>query len=144
MTKRNKSQKYPLYLVSACLVGLKTRYDGCSKANSECLHILNNGVFWAPVCPEQLGGLSTPRTPADLIGGNGDDVLTGRARVITRMDEDVTAHYILGAEQVLAIAQAQQASGIFLKAGSPSCGVTPILGVTAALLINKGFDVKEF
>lgn len=132
-----------VYLVSACLVGLKTRYDGQVKSSAQCIKALS-GVVWLPLCPEQLGGLSTPREPADLVGGDGGEVLAGRARVVTRSGKDVTESFIRGAEQVLAVAKANRVAGVFLKAKSPSCGVTPQYGVTAALLVQHGFTVREF
>ena len=125
-------------------MGLKTRYDGQVFTSKPCKIVIDDGI-WLPVCPEQLGGLSTPRTAADLVGGDGADVLAGRARVITRDGTDVTENFIEGARQVLEIALRQKISGIFLKSGSPSCGLTPRLGVTAALLSqHKGFYIKEF
>ncbi|MEA3547582.1 MAG: DUF523 domain-containing protein [Thermodesulfobacteriota bacterium] len=138
-----KKRIRPVYLVSACLMGLKTRYDGLVKPCPQCRAELE-GAVWIPVCPEQLGGLATPRVAADLTGGNGRDVLDGRARVITREGNDVTGQFIDGAKQVLAIAMAQPVSGIFLKSKSPSCGVHSVLGVTAALLKEHGFLIREF
>lgn len=71
----------PLCLVSACLLGLCTRYDGKNKTNKACLHVLKHYQY-IPICPEQLGGLPTPRPPAMLMGGDGHAVLDGRARVL--------------------------------------------------------------
>ena len=130
-------------LVSACLVGLCTRYDGKCKTDSRCLQELD-GMHWIPVCPEQLGGLSTPRTAADLRGGDGHDVLAHRASVIDQDSRDVSAEFILGARQVLAIARAQQIEQALLKARSPSCGLGNPLGVTAALLLAHGIHCHEF
>ena len=93
-----------IFLVSACLMGLKTRYDGKVVQSSACRKAVQGGVC-IPVCPEQLGGLSTPRTAAVLVGGDGYDVMQGQARVVTREGEDVTENYILGARQVLKIAR---------------------------------------
>lgn len=62
-----------IVLVSACLTGLRTRYDGRSKTSTACLQRLE-GAIWLPVCPEQLGGLATPRCAANLIGGNGAEI----------------------------------------------------------------------
>ena len=125
-------------------MGLKTRYDGQVFTSRPCEIVIDDGI-WLPVCPEQLGGLPTPRMAADLVGGDGADVLAGRAKVITKNGTDVTENFIEGARQVLEIALRQKISGIFLKSGSPSCGLTPRMGVTAALLSqHKGFYIKEF
>lgn len=131
-----------LILVSACLAGLKTRYDGKVLDYPECISEIERHR-WIPVCPEQLGGLATPRCPANIIGGDGTDVLDGNARVRCTDGTDVTDQFIDGARQVLAIVERQSVQRIFLKARSPSCGVTK-LGVTAALLKRHGCDVIEF
>ena len=78
-----------IYLASACLTGLKTRYDGRIITIAACRKAVAGGIY-IPVCPEQLGGLPTPRTAADLVGGDGHDVLAGRARVLDRTGKDVT------------------------------------------------------
>ncbi|CAK8716515.1 2-thiouracil desulfurase [Candidatus Electrothrix laxa] len=129
-------------LISSCLVGLCTRYDGQSKPDERCLKYLNDFIY-IPVCPEQLGGLSTPRPAADLRDGDGMDVLTGFASVITRDGMDVTKEFIAGAEGMLKIAQDQNIRLALLKARSPSCGVKK-LGVTAALLERNGIKLVEF
>jgi len=132
-----------LFIVSACLTGLCTRYDGESKPSSACLERLR-GHRWIPVCPEQLGGLPTPRTAADLVGGDGNDVLAGRASVVDRQGRDVTDQFIIGAHLCLAIARAQHISTALLKARSPSCGLNDKTGVTAALLAANGIKIIEF
>jgi len=132
-----------VYNVSACLTGLCTRYDAQLKSSPRCMKKLENAIC-IPVCPEQLGGLATPREAADIKGGNGHDVLAGKARVVTRSGADVTDPFIKGAEQVLTIVQHQQVDGIFLNAKSPSCGVHEKLGVTAALLLQHGYTLEEF
>lgn len=136
-------EHHAVCLVSACLVGLCTRYDAKIKKSAACLEQLKE-THWIPVCPEQLGGLSTPRRAADLAGGDGFDVIAGRARVITRSGEDVTSQFITGAQQCLAIAQAQDIETAFLKSRSPSCGLYPQIGVTAALLQQHGIRIIEF
>lgn len=133
----------PRYLVSACLVGLCTRYDGKSKRNSDCLSQCSN-LDLVPVCPEQLGGLPTPREAADIIGGDGNTVLNGSARVLTRSGVDVTGQFIRGAGQVLEIARLLNVTKAFLKGRSPSCAVHGKIGVTAALLQSEGIEVQEF
>lgn len=139
----NSNDRRPVYLVSACLLGFGTRYDGVGKTSTACENALH-GAIWIPVCPEQLGGLATPRTPADLVGGQGLEVLAGQARVVTKNGEDVTREFISGALQILRLALAQQVDGAFLKSGSPSCGSGEVLGVTAALLKSEGIPVREF
>ncbi len=135
--------QHPMCLVSACLVGLCTRYDGKTKTNTDFLAQINK-TGWIPVCPEQLGGLPTPREAADIIGGDGYDVLAGTARVVTRSGVDLTAEFILGAKQVLQLANLQNISKAVLKARSPSCAVLGKIGVTAALLQSAGIEVTEF
>ncbi|HHD62873.1 MAG TPA: DUF523 domain-containing protein [Desulfobulbaceae bacterium] len=130
-------------LVSACLMGLCTRYDGKRKPDERCIEQLA-GQHWIPICPEQLGGLSTPRTPADFAGGDGHDVLTGQAAIIDANGRDVSAEFIRGARQVLAIARAQQIEYALLKARSPSCGLHNPVGVTTALLLENNIRCSEF
>ena len=143
MTESSNTSKPELYLVSSCLTGLCTRYDGKTKQDMACLERLK-GKIWIPICPEQLGGLPTPREAADICGGAGFDVLCGRARVRTKTGTDVTRQFIRGAEQVLAIAGSQPVTAVLLKARSPSCSSTGVCGVTAALLSKHGFKLEEF
>jgi uncharacterized protein YbbK (DUF523 family) len=133
----------PRCLVSACLLGLCTRYDGKSKPSSECLRRLES-THWIPVCPEQLGGLATPRTPAKLIGGDGHDVLAGAAKVVDQNGIDCTSAFIQGAQMVLTLARMQQVKCAFFKAKSPSCGLSPTPGVTTALLLENSIEVISF
>jgi len=123
-------------------MGLKTRYDGRINTTDACMMVESDAVC-VPVCPEQLGGLPTPRVAADLVGGDGHDVLAGKARVISREGLDVTGNFILGARQVLEIARQQNITKVFLKARSPSCGLTPQVGVASALLQAEGYLIVE-
>jgi uncharacterized protein YbbK (DUF523 family) len=143
MTLSPASITPPLVLVSACLVGLCTRYDGRIVDNPACREQLAD-VVWIPFCPEQLGGLPTPREAADIVGGNGEDVLAGRARVLGKSGADYSEAFLHGARQVLHIARSQQVGGVLLKARSPSCGVSGTVGVTAALLRQAGLPLIEF
>jgi uncharacterized protein YbbK (DUF523 family) len=133
----------PPILVSACLAGLCTRYDGGCRASAACLAALE-GLAWIPCCPEQLGGLPTPRLPADIVGGDGDDVLTGTAYVISKNGADVTASFVRGALECGKIAAMLGSRQAFLKARSPSCAATGVIGVTAALLLRQGLTLVEF
>lgn len=105
------------------------------------------------VCPEEDGGLGTPRPAAEIVGGDGHDVLAGRARVVTRAGRDVTDAYVRGAELALEAARRAGAKTAILKARSPSCGRGCIYdgsfsrtvatgdGITAALLMQAGIEV---
>ncbi len=98
-----------------------------------------------PVCPEQLGGLSTPRPPARIVGGDGFDVLAGRAKVIRRGDGvDVTEAFVRGAKECLKLVEIFGLEKALLKAKSPSCGLMRPVGVTAAALLLSGVEIREF
>ncbi|WP_027417746.1 DUF523 domain-containing protein [Aneurinibacillus terranovensis] len=141
-------------VVSACLMGCKCRYDGNANYVEKMARFVEAGKA-LPVCPEQLGGLSTPRNPAEIVGGDGFDVLDGKARVVDNQGNYVTDLFIRGAEQALHIAQAAGAKEAILKERSPSCGSTSIydgsfskskrsgVGVTAALFIRNGIVVRS-
>ena len=140
-----------LCIVSACLLGLNTRYDGTSQLRPELLADRDGDTIYIPLCPEQLGGLSTPRPRAEITAGDGTDVLAGRAAVVDETGRDVTAQFLKGAEQALKIANLCGATMALLKEGSPSCGVEQIrrdgqtikgVGVTAALLMREGIELK--
>jgi uncharacterized protein YbbK (DUF523 family) len=139
-------------LVSACLLGCECRYDKKSVALPELEQVFEKGSL-VPVCPEQLGGLPTPRNPAEIVGGDGFDVLDGKAKVIDNQGRDVTEQFLSGAYQTLKIARIVGAEEAILKEKSPSCGSQLIydgtfsgttklgLGVTAALLVRNGLAV---
>lgn len=127
-------------LVSACLLGVACRYDGASKGLSEdVLRALMARHTLVPVCPEQLGGLPTPRDASERQG----------SRVVMRSGRDVTDAYARGAQQALALAQRFGCTAALLKQRSPSCGHGEIYdgtrvagdGVTAALLGAHGIRV---
>jgi len=137
-------------LVSACLLGLHTRYDGTHCRRDEAAE-KTRGCFVIPVCPEQLGGLPTPRSPATIESGDGRDVLRGASRVVNAGGEDVTDNYLRGARAVLEIARTCGARRAILKEKSPACGVAcikrdgadaPGMGVTAALLEQNGIELE--
>lgn len=132
-------------LVSACLCGIPCRYDGRSKPVDRFVIMLREGKC-LPFCPEKLGGLTTPREPAVLSGGDGFSVLDGTARVILRdADGDVTAEFIRGAELSVIYASSFNPESIYLKEKSPSCGVrcgANMPGVAAAALMRSGFSVE--
>lgn len=139
-------------LVSACLAGRACRFDGRANPDDTVGRLVAEGRA-VLVCPEEDGGLGTPRPAAEIQGGDGADVLEGRARVVTKGGMDVTEAYLQGARVALERARDAGASRAVLKASSPSCGRGRIYdgtfsrnpmegdGVTAALLIQEGIEV---
>ena len=129
-------------LVSMCLLGVPCRYDGKSRPDA-AVTALSAAHELVPVCPEQLGGLPTPRTPAERRG----------ARVVTRDGRDVTQAYLDGAQRALDLARTLGCEAAVLKERSPSCGCGRIYdgtfsgaltdgdGVTAGLLACAGLRV---
>ena len=142
-----------IYMVSSCLLGLSTRYDGKSKQNKEVIELCKEHIC-IPFCPEQLGGLPTPRPPCYFKGGDGNDVLAGRAQVIEKESKkDRTINFIRGAEESLKIAKIVKPYLVILKDKSPSCGVNMVdvegkktkgCGVTCALFKKEGLEVKSY
>ncbi len=111
-----------LKLVSPCLIGISTKYDGKSKSIPELVNLFENGEL-IPLCAEQLGGLPTPRTPAGILNGTGQDVLSGKCKVVNKRGEDVTEQFLRGAQEVLAAVERLGIEEAYLKRTSPSCGV---------------------
>ena len=130
-------------LVSACLLGVACRYDGGSQPCEKILALAEKHVL-IPVCPEQLGGLPTPRPPAEI----------REERMVNRMGEDVTASFRRGAEETLRLARLLRCEAAIFKARSPSCGCGSVYdgsfsgalisgdGVTARLLRESGIPVQ--
>lgn len=131
-----------MYLVSACLCGVNCKYNGKNNLNSDCLKLLENNEA-VLICPEQLGGLCTPREPSEIL----------KNRVISKNGVDVTENFVKGAEEVLKIAKKSKISAAILKEGSPSCGCNFIYdgnfsgnkikgeGITCKTLRDAGIDV---
>ena len=130
-------------LVSACLLGLCCRYDGGSKPCQAVIDLRDQHQL-IPVCPEQLGGLPTPRLPAEI---------QPDGRVVNRQGQDVTAAYRKGAEEALRLFRTLRCDAALLKARSPSCGcaqvydgaftgtLIPGQGITAKRLMDEGIPV---
>ncbi|MEU5085219.1 DUF523 domain-containing protein [Streptomyces sp. NPDC021356] len=140
-------------LVSACLRGVPCRFDGRDKASPASQEAVA-GRAVVPFCPEVAGGLTTPRRPAELVGGDGHDVLDGTARVVEDTGRDVTEQFVAGAGRALAAALRGGCTQALLMPRSPSCGrgtvydgtftgsAVPGDGVTAALLERNGITVR--
>jgi uncharacterized protein YbbK (DUF523 family) len=126
-------------LVSACLLGIACRWHGRRARKREALlERLRKRYVIVPVCPEQLGGMPTPRT-SEYLDGSGADVLDNGLRIIApEMGEDVTEFHVNGARYVLEIAEIIGARAAYLKGGSPSCDRE---GVTGEVLTRAGIRV---
>jgi uncharacterized protein YbbK (DUF523 family) len=130
----------PAVLVSACLLGVCCRYDGTSREHPRLFAELHAHRI-VPICPEQMGGLPTPRSPCEIKNGCGADVLEGRSPVVDDNGQDQTAHFIRGAEECVRLARAFDATRAVMKARSPSCDARR--GVAAALLAKEGLSVEN-
>lgn len=136
--------KFPMKIVSACLAGIPCRFDCQAKERTLIKEWVESGEAIA-VCPEQLGGLSTPRPPAEIQGD----------KVITNQGVDVTAEYQLGAQKSLEIALENNVTEAYLKSRSPMCGYKKIYdgtysgklveghGIFAQALLKNGITVNE-
>lgn len=144
-------------LVSACLVGLNTRYDGKNTKSNEVLeYIKSNKIEFFPLCAEQLGGLETPREPCEIENGyTSKDILDGKGRVLSKSGKDLTEYFLKGAYLVLEFCKEFNITHAILQDRSPSCGYTKIYdggfsgnlldgrGITAELLIQNGVEVVK-
>lgn len=129
-------------LISGCLLGVCCRYDGASKPHPLAQELAKQHEL-VPVCPEQLGGLATPRPPAERQGN----------QIIAKTGADVTEQYCRGAKEALKLYQLLSCDAAVLKERSPSCGSGEIYdgtfsgtlirgdGVTAELLCAHGIPV---
>jgi uncharacterized protein YbbK (DUF523 family) len=143
-----------IYLVSACLLGIRTTYDCFSHPQPPLIELAAHGCV-VPVCPEVAGGLPIPRPPAEIVGGDGHAVLDGGARVLTCDGDDVTEAFIAGARVALETARRFKVKTAVMQPRSPSCGhcqvydgsfsgrLLPGQGVAAALLRRNGVEVMS-
>ncbi len=126
-------------LISACLLGIPCRWHGHRpKKREKLIERLKKKYTLVPVCPEQLGGMPTPRT-GEKLNGTGAQVLDGRLRIIApETGKDVTQFHVNGAKYTLEIARIVGIQRAYLKGGSPSCDRE---GVTGELLKRNGIKV---
>lgn len=155
----NRAKSMEKILISACLIGRPVRYDGRAKTiESDILERWRAEGRLVPVCPEIMGGLPTPRPPAEIVSGktpglDGEAVLDRRATIVENSGNDVTEPYMDGAAQALRIARENRCRVAILTDGSPSCGSGFIydgtftgrrlegVGVVTALLRRHGVAV---
>lgn len=129
-----------MILVSTCLLGIFSKYDGGSNLQPLLAKYSHCGRF-LPVCPEQLGGLPTPRHPAEIVGGCGEDVLAGVCKVVNPAGEDLSRPFCRGAEEVAALAASFPVKAAILKERSPSCGVNRIYDGSFSHVVQPGRGV---
>ncbi|MEW6531930.1 MAG: DUF523 domain-containing protein [Thermodesulfobacteriota bacterium] len=136
-------------LMSACLAGLRVRYDGGTRRHPS-LSVLAENAIIIPVCPEILGGLGIPRPRCWFVGGDGERVLAGQAQVMDENGVDKTEYLIHGAQAALQILKLTSPDLMIFKEVSPSCGLrrvdlegnkVPGMGVTTALLKTSGIPI---
>ncbi len=112
----------PRIIISACLAGLHTRYDGEAKPHPRLREIAERAVL-VPMCPEILGGLGIPRPQCHFVGGDGAALLRKQARVIDKNGIDKTSSFLRAADECSRIVELVSPGMIIFKEGSPSCGV---------------------
>lgn len=137
-----------MILVSACLLGINCKYDG-NNNNNENVEKYLQGKQFIVVCPEQLGGLSTPRIPSEII----EDGEMKKVKVMSKEGQDVTHFFVKGAKEALKIAKIYNCKEAILKEGSPSCGSKNIydgsfsgikvngMGITSRVLKERGIRI---
>jgi uncharacterized protein YbbK (DUF523 family) len=141
-------------LVSACLAGINCTFRGKNNLNDKIKRLADSGTVIA-LCPEVFGSLGVPRENIELSGGDGDDILDGKARAISSSGRDVTKALIAGANKILKVIKKYGIREAILKSNSPTCGVGRIYdgtfsgtlrngdGVLTALLKRNGIKVKD-
>ena len=120
-----------MYIVSACLAGVNCKYNGGNNIDDHMVKLVEEGKAIL-VCPEQLGGLPTPRLPSEIVEKD------GVRKVKTTKGEDVTDQFIKGAEETLNIAKMMKIEKAILKSRSPSCGYGKIYDGTFSKTIKDG------
>ncbi len=137
-----------MILISACLVGVNCKYNGENNYNEKTMELLKSGeaIF---VCPEQIGGLTTPREPSEI------KEINGKKHVINNRGNDVTIEFEKGANQVLKLVKELDIKKAVLQSRSPSCGIGKIYdgnfqgklvngnGILAQLLLDNGIEVVD-
>ena len=121
-------------LISACLLGKNCRYNG---GHSKLTELEEIDVEWIPVCPEESGGLGTPRPSAEM-QENAETILNGKGKIITNKGKNVTAEFIQGAEQSLQLGLGAEVKIAGLKSKSPSCGIGKIYDGSFTKILKTG------
>ena len=135
-----------MIFVSACLVGINCKYNGGNNYNEKIFNMVKEGTA-IPICPEQLGGLPTPRIPSEI------KIVDGKKYVFNKNGDNVTENFERGSQEILELAKKLNIKKAVLKSRSPSCGkgeiyngnfdgkITSGNGILADLLMRNGIDV---
>ena len=138
-----------MILVSACLAGINCKYNGKNNYNEKIFDLVKKGEA-IPICPEILGGLTTPRNPSEI------KIINGKRKVINSLGIDVTKEYEKGAQEVLNFAKKLNVDKVILKDRSPACGYKKIYdgnfngtlvdgnGILTDLLLKNNIEVISF
>jgi len=121
-------------LISACLLGKNCRYNG---GHSQLTELEKIDVEWILVCPEELGGLGTPRPSAEM-QENAETILNGKGKIITNKGKNVTSEFIQGAEKSLQLGLGAEVKIAVLKSKSPSCGIGKIYDGSFTKKLKRG------
>ncbi len=138
-------------LISACLLGVNCRYDGTHRAlDPKLITKLTKELYLIPICPEQWGGLPTPRSPAQFSGGTGRDLIQGKARILNEEGEEITHYLLKAAKEILKLVGLFDIKIAIFKDRSPACGVEQVYrdgkivsgeGVVTSALRTRGVKV---
>lgn len=144
-------------LISACLLGLNTKYSGNNNIDISLVdYFSQNSIEFFPMCPEQIGGLKTPRQACEIEKGfNSKDILNGNGRILSKDGRDYTKNYLSGALQILEFCKTFKVTHAILQPRSPSCGFSEVYdgtfmgsliegnGILTQLLIDNGIKVVK-
>jgi len=138
-------------LISACLLGINCRYDGTHRAlDPELITKLTKTFYLIPLCPEQWGGLPTPRPPAQFFGGTGRNLLQGKAKLVDEDGRETTSYVLKAAKEILKLTDLFDIKMAIFKDKSPACGVWQVYregqivsgeGVVTAALRTRGVKI---
>lgn len=154
MNKNLKLTNNEPIMVSACLLGIKCTYNCEIRKSDEVVKLAKRKTL-IPFCPEQLGGMGTPRTAMSIVEGSGEDVLDFEAKVMNEESSDITSHFHTGTEESMKYATLFSVKTAIMRDKSPSCGVyqvynrkigeekylVPGRGVTTAQLKRHGLKI---
>ena len=141
-----------MYIVSACLCGVNCKYSGGNNKNEKCMKLLREGRAIL-VCPEQMGGMNTPRNPVEIVGTAKEIIEEKKGKLVDCEGNNNTESFIKGAYEVLNIVRETGINRAILKEGSPSCGCNLVYdgtfsgkrvagkGITAYILEKEGVNV---